>query len=559
MESFERFAVGELNETYERYVFNQRCQRPGESFEVFYSELCTLLKTCNYCDTCTDSILRDRVVLGIEKASTREELLRKRNLNLTKCVDICKAIEKASSQAQHLKPDSVHQVTKVYPGKSEEMQGIQLPTCKFCGRSHKLRKELCPAWGQICKACGKPNHFEQCCTRAPGKPGKVRHHKKPTRRVHAVQEDSSDSDWVNSVKTQQCSQLRAKFEIKSTNTRVSFLVDTGSPINILPHEYTPMGTTLSPYDKKLVAFNGSHITPMGMCRLTIRHADSRKKFSVEFIVVDGASTPIIGLRADEHMRLVKIDEQRVERVANVTLVDEFNDVFDGVLGCLQGEACLKTDDTIMPVVMPCRRVPHLLRDKLKDELDRLVNLSVLTPVDEPTPWVSHVTTTVKKDGSLRLCIDPHALNKALRREHFTIPVLDETLHEMSSSRVFTKVDLSSAYWHVMLDEESSLLTTMQTPFGRYRWLRLPFGTSVSAEIFQKKVLEALQGLSGVVCIADDVIVHGESVSEHDTNLRAFLLRCREKGIKLKREKLSLRARLPSWATRYLRKASSRIR
>ena len=71
--------------------------------------------------------------------------------------------------------------------------------------------------------------------------------------------------------------------------------------------------------------------------------------------------------------------------------------------------------------------------------------------------------------------------------------------------MFTKADLSSGYWHVQLDRESSMLTTVQTCYGRYRFVRLPFGTSVSSEMFQKKLLEALDGLPGVVCIAGDVI------------------------------------------------------
>jgi len=109
-----------------------------------------------------------------------------------------------------------------------------------------------------------------------------------------------------------------------------------------------------------------------------------------------------------------------------------------------------------------------------------------------------------------------------------------------SLRVFTKVDLSSGYWHVVLDEESSMLTTFQTPWGRYRWRRLPFGLAVSSEIFQKRLLEALDGLEGVLCIADDVIIHGKDVKQHDRRYDQMLERCREKGIKLNEDKLQLR-------------------
>lgn len=91
-----------------------------------------------------------------------------------------------------------------------------------------------------------------------------------------------------------------------------------------------------------------------------------------------------------------------------------------------------------------------------------------------------------------------------------------------------------------MDEDSSQLTTFQTSFGRFRWRRLPFGLSVSSEIFQKKLLEAIEGLPGVECIADDVVIHGKDTEEHDRRLEAFLARCRDKGIKLNRDKLNLR-------------------
>ena len=70
---------------------------------------------------------------------------------------------------------------------------------------------------------------------------------------------------------------------------------------------------------------------------------------------------------------------------------------------------------------------------------------------------------------------------------------------------------------------------------------LPFGTSVSSEIFQKKLLEAFYGLTGVVCVADDVIIHGKTLEDHNKHLNAFFGRCKEKNIKQNKEKLVSRS------------------
>ncbi|KAK3760285.1 hypothetical protein RRG08_037345 [Elysia crispata] len=155
---------------------------------------------------------------------------------------------------------------------------------------------------------------------------------------------------------------------------------------------------------------------------------------------------------------------------------------------------------------------------------------VIAKVDKPTPWVNQVVICPKKNGELRVCLDPRELNKALKREHYVMPILDDVLHKLSHSTVFTKLDLKSGYWHVTLDEESSYLTTFQTCFGRYRYLRLPFGLNVSAEIFQKKVLQVFGDMDGVIVVVDDLIVHDPTKEEHDHNLRAVLQKCQEFGI-----------------------------
>ena len=96
-------------------------------------------------------------------------------------------------------------------------------------------------------------------------------------------------------------------------------------------------------------------------------------------------------------------------------------------------------------------------------------------------------------------------------------------------KVFSTVDLRSGYWHCVLHHESSLPTTFATPFERYRWCRLLFGLSFSSEIFQKRVNQALEGLKGVLVIADDILVYyaGDSkqqaITEQKKNFEALIV------------------------------------
>ncbi len=224
----------------------------------------------------------------------------------------------------------------------------------------------------------------------------------------------------------------------------------------------------------------------------------------------------------------------------------YPDVFNRPLGTLAETVHLEVDTNVRPVVTPTRRVPAALRSKFRDELDRLQDLGVIAPVSEPTSWVSSVAIATKKSGDIRVCIDPRPLNTALKRERHQMVILDEILPELAKEKVFSTVDLRSGYWHCPLDLESSMLTTFSTPYGRYRWLRLPFGLCVSSEIFQEQVNQALGGLNGIVNIADDILVYGvgetkeDATKDHDTKLVNLLNRCRDSGIALNPDKQKLR-------------------
>jgi hypothetical protein len=231
---------------------------------------------------------------------------------------------------------------------------------------------------------------------------------------------------------------------------------------------------------------------------------------------------------------------------NEDVFREFSDLFQGEIGSLPGKVHLQVDPTITPHVAAARRVPVALKPRLKAELDKLVKNNVIEPVSNPTNWVSGLALVVKPNGKLRVCIDPRPLNKALRREHFQLPVLEDILPDLANAKIFTTLDLKNGFWHLRLDKESSDLTTFATPFGRYKWNVLPFGLAPAPEIFQRHVYDNVCDLDGVLNVADDLLVYGkgnteaEALADHDMKLKKLLLRCQERGMRLNPEKLKLR-------------------
>ena len=169
---------------------------------------------------------------------------------------------------------------------------------------------------------------------------------------------------------------------------------------------------------------------------------------------------------------------------------------DGV-GLLQGHYHIRLDSNAVPVHHAPRRVPVPLRARLKETLDDLVHHEILAPVGQPTPWISSMVVVPKNDGMLRICLDPKDLNKAVQCEHYPLPTIEDIATRLHGAKVFSILDVSKGFWHVLLDEPSSFLTTFHTPFGRYRWRRMPFGICSAPEVFQRRMHELIEELQGV--------------------------------------------------------------
>ena len=145
-----------------------------------------------------------------------------------------------------------------------------------------------------------------------------------------------------------------------------------------------------------------------------------------------------------------------------------------------------------------------------------------------------------------ICLDPQHLNKAIMHSHYPLLTIEEVTTRLTNAKVFSVLDAKTGLWQVKLAEASSYLTTFNTPFGRYRWRRMPFGISSAPKVWQQRMNEIVEGLKGVEVIADDFLICGygtttdEAIASHDTNLHLFLDTARERGLKLNPNKVKLR-------------------
>ena len=195
------------------------------------------------------------------------------------------------------------------------------------------------------------------------------------------------------------------------------------------------------------------------------------------------------------------------------LIKEFLDWFKGI-GQFPGKYKIQLHHDAHPMIHAPRKCPIALCPKVKEYLDKMECLGVITHAD----WVSSITYVQKADGKLCLCLDPNDLNEAICHDHHKTPTVEEVTHEFAHLHFLTKLDVHHGNWSIVLDQDSSLLTTFNSPFSRYHFLWLPFGLVCSQDIFQKKMDQILEECQGCIRVADDITVHGCTEVEHDAHL-----------------------------------------
>ena len=168
-------------------------------------------------------------------------------------------------------------------------------------------------------------------------------------------------------------------------------------------------------------------------------------------------------------------------------------------------------------------------------------MGVSTHVDQPTDWVSSITNVQKANSELCLCLDPCDFNRAIHCDHHKMPTVEEVAHEFENLCYFTKLYAHHGYWSIVLDEESSLLTTFNSPFGRYCFLHLPFGLVCSQDIFQKKMDQFLEECPGYIGITDHITVHGCSEAEHNAHLWNLMRVAHKYGVVFNPQKMHIKA------------------
>ena len=421
--------------------------------------------------------------------------------------------------------------------------------CNRCGRTgHSERDRSCPALGKACNKCGLLGYFAACCRskvekKRPG--GKQR-----SDGANQISEEPEEDYYAFVVKCDSDLSGVADLYIGGVQPN-NVLIDSGATCNIVDLDtwkslkQEGVKCRSQRCERKLFAYGQTEpIEVLGTFESGVYCEASGERCVDEFTVVKSHGRALLGKDTAEKLNVLRVGPPNLPQVYSITsegtsvdIVKNFPDVFSGVGKLKDYQLKLHVNKDVKPLAQPLRRLPFGLREKVDKKLDELLKEDIIEEVHSgPTEWVSPLVVVPKPDGDIRICIDMRRANEAIERERHPIPTIEEVLHDLNGSTVFSKLDLKWGFHQVELDPESREITTFITHRGLFHYKRLMFGITSAPEKYQKIVKDALIGCKGVKNIADDLIIHGCGIQEHDENLLAVLRCLRKCGLTLNEKK-----------------------
>ena len=348
-------------------------------------------------------------------------------------------------------------------------------------------------------------------------------------------------------------------------------VNTGASGNVMPFhifaKFFPRCITtdckpirLHPCDSTLTVYNVSNIPQFGVLHTATEWTPKGNQYpkclQTRWYVADSRGPAILGLPSSSKLGIVQVNctvkltsrydppnppkkpkPEHAKRRHDLTsplnsgkdLIKAYPNQFEGI-GQLSGTYHITLCDDAKPMVHVPRKCPITMLPLVFKKLDEFIDQSITVTGEEPTDWVSSFAYSWKANGKLWVCLDPKDINTAIRHDHCKTPTVEEITNELAGSTCFTKLHGTLSYLCIVLDYESSLLMTFNTQWGRFRFVCLPWGLACAQDIFQWMMDQSCTYCNGVICIGDNVVVHGKDDKEHDKCLQKFMRVTHEHGL-----------------------------
>jgi hypothetical protein len=195
---------------------------------------------------------------------------------------------------------------------------------------------------------------------------------------------------------------------------------------------------------------------------------------------------------------------------------------------------------VMPGVAPPAKAPYRMSHEelkeLKVQLKKLLAKGYIKP--SKSPYGALVLFVHKKDGTMRMCVNYRALNKATVENRYPLPRIDDLFDRPSGAKVFSRIDLRSGYYQIRIAEGDEEKTACRTRYGSYELLVMPFGLTNAPATFCILMNDIFREWLDdfMVVYIDDILIYSSSLEEHAEHLRKVFQRLRENKLYAKLEK-----------------------
>ena len=518
------------SEIVQRFKFNCRVRRQGETVATFVAELRALAEFCNFGDT-LETMLRDRIVCGINDAAIQKSLLSESKLTFKEALDMAQGLEAAAQNAKQLKSSE---------GAEGDSGGVSKITargvleCFRCGKPGHVAAKCRVSRKVVCHKCGRTGHLQKACKH--GKPVS----KKASRQPQAVRQ-VEESELEDPILHVGFSRRTPPYEVTvvADNRDLKMEIDTGSAVSLVSQATFQSlwpGRELQACTYKLRSYSEEPIPVLGCVDVIVLY--KKQRVELPLIVVEGEGPTLLGRNWLER---VTLDWQEVRHLSSGALqavLDKHEAVFREELGTMKNfEAKIFVDPKATPRFCKARSIPYAMRAQVEKELERLVKEGTLEPV-ETADWAAPIVPVLKADrSSVRICGDfRQTVNPVSKLDRYPIPRVEDLLVTLGKGKLFTKIDLSHAYQQLPLDEKSKRYVVVNTHKGLFAYTRLPFGISSAPGIFQRVMESLIQGIPGVVAYLDDILICGATEKEHLAALDEVLTRLGKAGLRAKKDK-----------------------
>ncbi|KII60221.1 Retrovirus-related Pol polyprotein from transposon 17.6 [Thelohanellus kitauei] len=532
------YEAEEFHFIHARVEFNRCNLKPNQTYREWVAELRAIAERCGFkcpkkeCQcSLVDENIRDAIILRTPHKNIQSALLQQKSPTLEQVLSIAGSMLMTSKTMKAIEmEDTECTVNKISSRLPPDNKKIKWKSCKHCGVSHE-RKD-CRHFSKICSRCNKLGHIKEVCMT-----------KLPINRFPKWNSKYRSNNSINELVVNSCELISLSIGIE--NLHFPFLVDTGASCSIINSTvFDALGIELKEDNSVIKSFGGAEVAIRGYVMATISYKGNTARTCL-FVANSENNSNILGLDSIKGLRIdlnnlfscnQVIQAQRDPRLK--TLLAKYRELFDeSRLGeCKNIKAKLYMKEGAVPKFSKARNIPFALREKTKAELDRLVERGVLTKIDA-SDWAFPIVIVPKPDGSIRICADfRDGLNSQLNAHQHPIPTVDDLLMKLNSMNIFSKIDLSDAYFQIPLDEDAKKLLVIHTPFGLYQYNRLPFGISSAPAIFQRYLESLLVEIPNCASFMDDIIVSGSDVEDHLKSLGRVLNVLQENGLSCKLKK-----------------------